>query len=52
MLAHLTAIYMVGRQGMLPPGAEDKGLNPSVDYAWFHFAPGQKTGNGIALVRA
>lgn len=53
LMPHLRAILMVGRQGMLPPGVEDKGLNPSVDYAWFRFTPQRKAADdhGIVLER-
>lgn len=51
LLPHLREMLIVGRQGMLPPGVEDKGMNPSVDYAWFHFTPEKKTDSAIVLQR-
>jgi hypothetical protein len=52
MLGHLAEILMVGRTKMLPPGAIDRGMQPSIDYAWFLFTPEGNGGAGIRLERA
>ncbi len=51
MLHKLREILMVGRVGMLPPGVVDKGMNPSVDFAWFKFEPGNRFGAGVLVER-
>lgn len=51
LLPHLRDVMLTGRTKMLPPGAEDKGMQPSVDFAWFYFTPQRKQGHGINLER-
>ncbi len=51
LLPHLRELLLVGRQGMLPPGAVDKGGNPQVDYAWFHFTPAKKADHAVIVER-
>jgi hypothetical protein len=50
-MPHLEEILMVGRVGMLPPGAVDKGMSPSIDYAWFLFTPETKKHHSVVLER-
>ena len=51
MLHKLREILIVGRMHMPPPGSVDKGMSPSVDYAWFRFAPGNRMGAPVRLDR-
>jgi len=51
MLHKLREILIVGRVGMLPPGVVDKGMQPTVDFAWFKFEPGNRMGAGIQVER-
>lgn len=43
LLPHISEILIVGRQKILPPGVEDKGLNGSIDFTWFHFDVERRT---------
>ena len=40
----ISDILLMGRLKMLPPGAVDKGLNPTVDFAWFVFRQDPQVG--------
>jgi hypothetical protein len=51
LMPHLEEILMVGRVGMLPPGVVDKGMSPSIDYAWFLFTPETKKHHSVVLER-
>ena len=52
LLPHLREILMTGRTRMLPPGVPDKGMQPSIDYAWFTFTPERKDGHAVIIERA
>jgi hypothetical protein len=53
LMRHLYEILIVGRMHMPPPGVEDQGMSPSIDYAWFRFMPVKKPegDHGIGLER-
>lgn len=53
MFPHFRELLLVGRPGMLPPGAVDKGGTPQIDFGWFCFTanPKQPGDNGIVLER-
>lgn len=51
LLSHLREILMTGRTKMLPPGVVDKGMQPAIDYAWFHFTPEKKSDSNVVLER-
>jgi len=40
---HMEHVILLGRVGMLPPGAEDKGHTPMTAYAWFVMNPGRES---------
>ena len=51
LLSHLAEILIVGRQKIRPPDTEDKGLQPSIDFAWFRFTP-ETAYRGVWVSRA
>lgn len=50
LLPNLREILLVGRPKMLPPDAEDKGMSPSIDYAWMRFSPEPKPAGDHGMV--
>jgi hypothetical protein len=51
LFPHWRALLLVGRVGMLPPGVEDKGMSPQIDYGWFHFTPEKKADSCVVVER-
>jgi hypothetical protein len=53
LLRYLREILLVGRTHMPPPGVEDQGQSPSIDYCWLKFMPTPKNDDdhGIRLER-
>jgi len=51
LLPHIEKIIICGRLKMLPPDVVDKGMSPTVDFAWFVFRP-FRLPLGTVIVRA